>query len=137
MKEKLGFGHLGNGITIWDSSREVNNDYPTVAHISYDRKVTYYAKVSPEARVRIENCARYENSSASVTQPEILVLQPLVGSAFMSSENKDCFLRDYGCSADGVEPFIREMWDNTKSPLENLKLFRQWWTEGKRAELLG
>lgn len=68
MAEELHFGHMGNGITVWDSSREINHEYPTVAHIAYDRSVTYYEDVSPEARQRIEHFALYENMDISQTQ---------------------------------------------------------------------
>jgi len=30
----LGFGHLGNGITVWNRLQIENNDYKTIAHIS-------------------------------------------------------------------------------------------------------
>lgn len=33
--------HLGNGISIYTTDFEVNNDYPFIAHISIDRVVTY------------------------------------------------------------------------------------------------
>lgn len=137
MKEKLGFGHLGNGVTVWDSGREVNGDYLTLAHIAYDRRVTYYGEVSPEAKTCINNFARYENMGTSACQPEVQALQLLSGSAFMTPEEKDRFLRDYRCSADGVEPFIRQAWDDTLPPLENLQLFRRWWADGKAREYLG
>lgn len=129
MKETIHFGHMGNGVTVWDSSREVNHDYPTVAHISYERTVSYRETVSPEARRRIENFARYGNMSVSHTQPDTLALRPLSGSSFMSTEEKECFLRDYECSTDGVEPFIRQGWDDAKTPMENLSLFARWWRE--------
>lgn len=136
MKEKLGFGFMGNGITVWDSSREVNHDYPTVAHISYDRKVKYYEELSPGARRRIENFAKYENSHP-VSQPEMLALRPLKGSAFMSSGEKGCYLRDNDCSADGIRQFLQGTWDDTKTPPENLELYQRWWKNEKVEEYLG
>lgn len=135
MAEKLNFGYLGNGVTVWDSSREVNHDYPTVAHISYERRVWYSKQVSPEARQRIEQFARYENILISHTQ-HIFALWPITDSAFMSPAEKDSFLRDYGCTADGIEPFIRDEWDNTKPPLENLYHFWRW-ADGQVKEYMG
>lgn len=41
MAEELHFGHLGNGVTVWDSCREVDYDYSTVAYISCKRSVLY------------------------------------------------------------------------------------------------
>jgi len=43
----IGMGHLGNGITVWDRSREKNGDYITVAHIGDDGKITWYDKKLP------------------------------------------------------------------------------------------
>ena len=123
MKEKLGFGSLGNGITVWDSSRNVNNDYPTVAHISYDRTVKYYGQVSPEVKDKIENFAKYENSHP-VSQSQHLALRPLQNSSSMSAKEKDSYLRNHDCSADGIERFVSEIWDDTKMPKENLNLFQ-------------
>lgn len=37
------FGLLGNGITCYDTSRTVNGDYPTVAHISNEGNIKYYS----------------------------------------------------------------------------------------------
>lgn len=56
MKEKLGFGHLGNGITVWDSNRERNGDYLTVAHISEQGVVDYRkCALSDKAKEEIED----------------------------------------------------------------------------------
>lgn len=125
MKEEIGFAFMGNGITVWDANRTRNGDYLIVAHIDYNRTVKYYEQISPEAKKRIENFARYENSHP-VSQPEMLALCP-INSAFMSTEEKDSYLRDNNCSADGIERFISEIWDDTKTPRENLILFQQWW----------
>lgn len=76
--EDLGFGHLGNGVTVWDRSRERNGDYLTVAHISRERKIDWHAKVSPAQKERIEEFARTDNMTRSATQNE-LVLVPIEG----------------------------------------------------------
>ena len=38
----LGYGHLGNGITVWNRLEKEHGDYKTVAHIAPDRTVTIY-----------------------------------------------------------------------------------------------
>ena len=38
----LGYGHLGNGLTVWNRLEEEHGDYKTVAHIAPDRTVTIY-----------------------------------------------------------------------------------------------
>lgn len=68
-EENLMFHHLGNGISVCDSTRMENRDYMIVAHISYDRTITYYNSVSSEGKERIEHFARYENMNMSATQP--------------------------------------------------------------------
>lgn len=50
-KEKaydLGYGSLGNGITVWNRLEEKNGDYKTVAHIQQERSVKFYENHMPE-----------------------------------------------------------------------------------------
>ena len=77
MKEKLRLAHLGNGVTVWDASRVVGNDYPKVAHIDYEREVTYYEDISPQARARIEAFARRGNMDISWSKQGRYALRPL------------------------------------------------------------
>jgi len=78
MKEDLGFGSLGNGVTVWDRNREKNNDYLTVAHISRERVITFYDKqLSTGAKKDIREFARKKNVRMSVSQPEFVMLKPL------------------------------------------------------------
>lgn len=66
---ELGFGHLGNGITVWNSANEVHGDYQTVAHISADREITFYDKNMPESVVQqIRDFAEKETPPMSATQ---------------------------------------------------------------------
>lgn len=44
---KFGYGHMGNGLVVWNSAREINGDYEKVAHIDCDRKIIYYIKPTP------------------------------------------------------------------------------------------
>lgn len=77
MKEDLMFCSLGNGISVCDKSVEVSGDYKSIAHISRNREITWYAKrISKEAKDKIEDYAKNGNSRISVTQME-LVLKPL------------------------------------------------------------
>jgi hypothetical protein len=56
---ELGFGYLGNGITVWNRKEERNGDYKTVAHIETDRSVTFYDKDMPhEVKQRIDAVAK-------------------------------------------------------------------------------
>ncbi len=65
----LGYGHMGNGLTVWNRLEEQNGDYVTVAHIDPDRSVTFYDKNMPESvRAGIEEIARTSDMRISATQ---------------------------------------------------------------------
>lgn len=65
----LGFGHLGNGLTVWNRLEEVDGDYRTVAHIAPDRTVQIYDEEMPqEVRDRIQQVADTSEMTVSATQ---------------------------------------------------------------------
>ena len=65
----LGYGHLGNGITVWNRLEEERGDYKTVAHIAPDRTVTIYDEEMPQAvREEIQRIADTSEMTISVTQ---------------------------------------------------------------------
>ena len=66
---ELGYGHMGNGLTVWNRLEEKGGDYVTVAHIAPDRSVTFYDKELPEAvKAAIEETARTSEMNVSATQ---------------------------------------------------------------------
>jgi hypothetical protein len=67
-KYDLGFGHFGNGVTVWNRAQERNGDYVTVAHISSRREVTFYEELPKHIKDRIENFAKNSNMTISVSQ---------------------------------------------------------------------
>ena len=65
----LGFGHLGNGVTVWNRLELRYGDYKTIAHIAPDRTVTYYEDGLPEdVRTRIEEFAAASTMTISAIQ---------------------------------------------------------------------
>ena len=65
----LGYGHLGNGITVWNRLEEEYGDYKTVAHIAPDRTVTIYDEEMPQAvREEIQRIADTSEITISATQ---------------------------------------------------------------------
>ena len=61
----LGYGSLGNGITVWNRTEEVDGDYVTVAHIETDRSVKFYDKDMPhEVKQRIDTVANSPDTRA-------------------------------------------------------------------------
>ena len=65
----LGFGHLGNGVTVWNSLELEDGDYKIVAHISPDRTVKFYVDNLPgDVRARIEQFAATSTMTISATQ---------------------------------------------------------------------
>jgi len=49
---KLGFFHLGNGITVGDENHEEHGDFKTLAHISADGKDITYNSHSLPLKIR-------------------------------------------------------------------------------------
>ena len=75
------FGCLGNGTTCYDVDRVVNNDYPTVAHISNGGNIHWYKEncetMTPEERESIE---RYAAKMREKTRTHINSIVNSVGS---------------------------------------------------------
>ena len=67
----LGYGFLGNGITVWNHAEKHAGEYVTVAHIERDRAVTFYDKDMPDdVKESIENAARTMDDPALDPLPE-------------------------------------------------------------------
>ena len=65
----LGYGHLGNGVTVWNRLEEEHGDYKTVAHIAPDRTVTIYEEEMPQTvRGEIQRIADTSEMTISATQ---------------------------------------------------------------------
>ena len=61
---KLGYGLLGNGVTVWNSLVEEHGDYQTIAHISPEGEATFYRDDLPDAVIqRIQNQAEREKQA--------------------------------------------------------------------------
>ena len=74
---KLGFGHMGNGLTVWNSLEYEHGDYKTVAHIAADRTVTFYDDKMPESvRKIIIDEAETANLTISATQNDPVFSTP-------------------------------------------------------------
>ena len=65
----LGYGYLGNGLTVWNRLEKEHGDYKTVAHIDPDRTVTIYDEEMPQAvRDEIKRIADTSEMTISATQ---------------------------------------------------------------------
>ena len=65
----LGYGHLGNGLTVWNRLEEEHGDYKTVAHIAPDRTVQIYDEEMPQTvREEIQRVADASEMTVSATQ---------------------------------------------------------------------
>ena len=65
----LGYGHLGNGLTVWNRLEEEHGDYKTVAHIAPDRTVQIYDEEMPQTvREEIQRIADSSEMTVSATQ---------------------------------------------------------------------
>lgn len=67
----IGFGSLGNGITVWNRNSIVDNDYETIAHISeLNRDIKYYRELPKDVIEKIEDMAK-KNYPEIYSQKEI------------------------------------------------------------------
>jgi len=54
-KYDLGYGHLGNGITVWNRLEEKDGDYATIAHIGLDGELDIHdSDLPPELQINLE-----------------------------------------------------------------------------------
>jgi antirestriction protein ArdC len=75
---ELGYGHMGNGLTVWNRLEEKNGDYVTVAHIGPDRSVTFYDDNMPDSvKAQIEETARTADMSVSATKDAAVFSTPV------------------------------------------------------------
>lgn len=87
----LGYGYLGNGLTVWNRLEEERGDYKTVAHIGSDRTVTIYDEEMPQAvRDEIKRIADTSEMTISATQDApVFVVPPRVQEPPQKEEAPD------------------------------------------------
>ena len=90
---------MGNGLAVWDSNKEANGDYLTVAHIRANRDIKLYVDLEPE-----------------------YVLQ-IVGEALVRNTNcgEDCKVFDTDWEKTPKNIALRHLMDNWNSPEAMLK----------------
>lgn len=89
----LGYGHLGNGLTVWNRLEEEHGDYRTVAHISTDRSVKIYDDDMPQAvRDEIQHVADTAEMMVSTTQNIPVFTVPPKQEPEQGKEELDSFL---------------------------------------------
>jgi antirestriction protein ArdC len=66
---ELNYGHMGNGLTVWNCLEERGGDYVTVAHIASDRTVKFYDENLPDSiKEQILHEAKTSDARISATQ---------------------------------------------------------------------
>jgi len=83
----INYGHLGNGLTVWNRLEEKDGDYVTIAHIGPDRVVTFYDKDLPDSiKAEIDHIALTSDARISVTQQDqcVFYTPPLITELDMS-----------------------------------------------------
>ncbi len=74
---KLGYGLMGNGMTVWNELEYEHGDYKIVAHISPDRTVTFYDDNMPDnVKASIIEEAETANPTISATQDALIFPVP-------------------------------------------------------------
>ena len=113
-KYDLGYGFLGNGISVWNRAEEKNGEYTTVAHIGTDRSVTFYDNDMPhEIKQQIENVANSPDTRGfgfspppETTEPKNLALLP---SLLPDPTIDIATMNAYGYDWEGMLP-LTESW---------------------------
>ena len=91
----LGYGHMGNGLTVWNRLEIENGDYKTIAHIDPDRSVTFYdAGLPDEIKVQIMETARTSEMTVSETQDTPVFTEPAQEKAAPANHGNELW-QDY------------------------------------------
>ena len=75
-KYDIGYGHLGNGLTVWNRAEERSGDYVKIAHISPERHIVFYESLPLEIVERIREIARTDDGNISATQSQKIFSTP-------------------------------------------------------------
>lgn len=95
----IGYGFLGNGLTVWNRLEEEHGDYKTIAHIDADRSVKFYDDALPEAvKEQIRKVAAEAQMNISATQEATVFSTPTQAEPEMRAE-KDTKASPAGKSA--------------------------------------
>ena len=104
----IGYGFLGNGITVWNHAEEKDGDYVTIAHISNERDITFYDTDIPDnIKESIEDVAQsldkgeldYKQQSGSdPAEPEQILPDPSINDSEMNV---------YGYFGDSMYPLTQ------------------------------
>ena len=104
---KLGYGHMGNGLTVWDSNREEHGDYKKVAHISDNGEIiTFYDKNLPlEVKGQIEDMASKEKEDYQKRNPPSM----LTSYTDLKGGEKDTWLdRTFFQLMSGISSYVAQ-----------------------------
>ena len=105
----LGYGHLGNGIAVWNRLEEEHGDYKTVAHIAPDRTVTIYDDEMPQTvRDEIQRIADTSQMTISTTQDA-----PVFSVPPREQEQPEMFQRTSEQYPPDTEPYIYCKWSES------------------------
>lgn len=133
-KFDLGWGHLGNGISVWNRAKEERGDYQKVAHIDSKRNIKYYITNLPtDIKKQIEKIAKGKNPSVSTSQPDIKVFdenkKPEVHTVTYDLSNKSDkdLIKDIGKynNKEGNEVIFRDGTHTIKFKYKNGKWIRE------------
>ena len=76
----IGYGAMGNSVTVWNRKETEHGDYKTIAHIDSDRKVKFYDDSLPDAiKEQIQRFADISEMTVSATQDASVFSVPPAG----------------------------------------------------------
>ena len=93
--KQYGFGSLGNGITVFDRTKEEHGDYKKIAHIDIYRNVEFYPKrLNKEHREYILFKAKTMDPNQSATQEgKVFFIRPNVDHTYEKNSNGHYMLK--------------------------------------------
>jgi hypothetical protein len=124
----LNYGHMGNGLVVWNRLEEKNGDYVTVAHIDPDRHVTFHDGDMPEGvKEKILDIARTSDARISATQDIPVFNTPPIGHSPVfygrSEENWDAYFESHRQNeecARALEKAFKEHYKNNRINIEGV-----------------
>ena len=119
----LGFGALGNGMTVWNRLEEEHGDYKTIAHIENDRTISFYDAGLPESvRDTIRHVAATDTSILTSPLPDAEQAEKPHGNELWQAYSRTKAEQEGSIVLYQVGDFYEALGDDAKTVAEALDI---------------